>query len=61
MPVALGARLARALPNAALTVLPGAGHVPMWDQPRIFNRVLLDFFTPAPATTAPPAAPSSAA
>ena len=34
MPVALGERLAAALPNARLRVLDGCGHLPAIEEPR---------------------------
>ncbi|HUF13358.1 MAG TPA: alpha/beta fold hydrolase [Longimicrobiales bacterium] len=35
--------LARTLPNAALAVIDGAGHLPPLERPDAFNRALLDF------------------
>jgi pimeloyl-ACP methyl ester carboxylesterase len=43
VPLALGRRLADALPNAGLVVIKDAGHNPMWDRAEAFNRVVLDF------------------
>lgn len=43
VPPAVGERVGRLLPRADLVVLPGAGHVPMWDRPTEFNRLLLEF------------------
>lgn len=36
--------LARRIPSAELTVLPGVGHLPNMEDPATFNRVVLDFF-----------------
>jgi pimeloyl-ACP methyl ester carboxylesterase len=33
--------------NARSVVIPGAGHLPCWDQPEAFNRVLLQFLQDA--------------
>lgn len=45
MPVAL-MRLAPALlPNARMVEVPGAGHSVYFEEPHIFNRVVLEFFT----------------
>ena len=43
IPLEHGRELAAGLPAARLVVLSDAGHNPMADQPREFNRVLLDF------------------
>ena len=32
------------IPNARLEIISGAGHVPMWEKPRVFNEVVLQFF-----------------
>jgi len=37
-----GPRFERAIPGARLRVLAGAGHVPMWDDPELVSRVILD-------------------
>ena len=37
-----GPRFARAIPGATLRVLPGAGHVPMWDDPELVAGAILD-------------------
>ena len=31
------------MPHAETMVIPEAGHSPYWEQPEIFNRLLLDF------------------
>lgn len=41
---AAGELLARALPNARRVLVPGAGHLPNLDQPRFYQRTLLQFF-----------------
>lgn len=44
VPVAFAQQLAQYLRYEELVVIKGAGHVPMWDRPQEFNRVLLEFF-----------------
>ncbi len=46
-PAADGQRLAATLPNAALQILPGAGHLPHEEQPDAVNAALLDFLAGA--------------
>lgn len=46
LPLEIGRRLHRALPHARFEVIPGAGHVPMWDQPERFNQTVLAFLQP---------------
>jgi pimeloyl-ACP methyl ester carboxylesterase len=38
--------LAQGLPNAKLTIIPGAGHMANLEQPELFNAALLDFLSP---------------
>lgn len=45
VPLKLGQELARALHCRHMAVIKGAGHVPMWEQAAVFNRVLIDFLT----------------
>jgi 3-oxoadipate enol-lactonase len=33
----------RNIPGSQFTVVPGAGHIPNWEQPDFFNRALLEF------------------
>jgi pimeloyl-ACP methyl ester carboxylesterase len=47
VPVTIAELLAASLPHAELVIIPGAGHVPMWDQPDLFNDALLGFLTRA--------------
>ena len=35
--------IARALPNARLAIIPAAGHAAMWEQPDLFNALILGF------------------
>lgn len=42
--------LARRIPNAALVVIPDAGHTANRDRPEAFNRALLDFLARVPLT-----------
>ena len=37
------AALADLIPGARYVTLPGTGHFAMWEQPDVFNRVVLDF------------------
>ena len=46
-PVEQGARMAAALPDARLVVLPRAAHIPMIEEPRRFNHALVDFLAVA--------------
>ena len=43
LPLQLGRLLHRRLPASELVIIPGAGHNPMWDKPREFNQIVLDF------------------
>lgn len=43
VPLAFAKQLAQYLSYEELVVIKGAGHVPMWDCPRAFNRVLREF------------------
>jgi pimeloyl-ACP methyl ester carboxylesterase len=49
VPVSLGRRLTASLPGADLLIISGAGHNPMWERPRLFNRVVLEFLAVAQA------------
>jgi len=42
-PLKIGKAIQNAIPRSELVVIERAGHAPMWDQPDIFNRILLDF------------------
>jgi pimeloyl-ACP methyl ester carboxylesterase len=42
-PPALSEALARAIPHATLSVIPGAGHLSNLEQPAAFNSALIDF------------------
>ena len=42
-PAADGQRLAAAMPNASLRIIPGAGHLPHEEQPEAVNTALLEF------------------
>ncbi len=48
VPVEVAEAVRQVLKNARLEVLSGAGHVPMWDQPEQFNRLVLDFLQAVP-------------
>ncbi|MDX1934609.1 MAG: alpha/beta fold hydrolase [Capsulimonadales bacterium] len=48
VPVTVGEAMDRLIPDSRLEVIEGAGHVLMWDHPRTFNRLVLDFLLPPP-------------
>jgi pimeloyl-ACP methyl ester carboxylesterase len=43
-----GVPMRDALPGAEFVLLPGCGHVPMWDDPALVGRVVLQISDPAP-------------
>ena len=43
VPVAVGEAMDKLIPHSRLEVIEGAGHVLMWDHPKTFNRLTLDF------------------
>ena len=43
VPLAFAQQLSEHLRYEQLVVIKGAGHVPMWDRPQEFNRVLMEF------------------
>ncbi len=43
VPLSLGEQLQRAIPQAALAVIPHAGHIPMWERPDAFNALVGTF------------------
>jgi pimeloyl-ACP methyl ester carboxylesterase len=45
VPVSVGRRLERLVPDSRLLVVAGAGHAPMWDQPERFGRAVTRFLT----------------
>ncbi|HZR81277.1 MAG TPA: alpha/beta fold hydrolase [Candidatus Binatia bacterium] len=49
LPVAHAERFARAIPHARVAILPGAGHLPMWDDPAAVAELIADFALPEPA------------
>ena len=56
VPLATGQQLARDLPRAELAIIPGAGHVPMWERPEAFNRLVAAFAAAGTASPLPPIA-----
>lgn len=61
LPVARHApRLRREIPCVEWRVLPGCGHVPMWDDTRLISRTICEFVDRG-TTASPPAYPSAAA
>lgn len=42
-PVEYGERASKLFPNAKFCIIEDAGHLPLMDQPEIFNTILLDF------------------
>ncbi len=49
LPASTAHRLARLIPHARLVLIPEAGHCPHEETPDRFNRLVLDFVTPARA------------
>ena len=47
--------LAAHIPGSELHGIPEAGHSANWEQPEIFNRLVLEFFSKNPASPSPPA------
>lgn len=47
VPLRYARQMLEIMPQAALHVIPRAGHVPMWENPRAFNEVLLAFLDKA--------------
>src|SRR6185436_8703597 len=43
VPLSYGRQMASLMPQARLVVIPGSGHLPMWERPEVFNRELLAF------------------
>jgi pimeloyl-ACP methyl ester carboxylesterase len=39
----VGERMARLMPHAQLTIIPGAGHMPQWERPEAFADALVGF------------------
>jgi 3-oxoadipate enol-lactonase len=52
MRIGAGTELARALPDARLAVIPGAGHLSNLDNPAAYNKVLGEFLAGRPRTAA---------
>ncbi len=46
VPLEYGKLLAEAIPNAHLAVIERAGHNPMWDRPKDFTRLVIEFLMP---------------
>ncbi|HEX2910594.1 MAG TPA: alpha/beta hydrolase [Chloroflexia bacterium] len=46
VPLSSGHRLKRHMPQAVFKLIKGAGHVPMVEQPALFNRLALNFLGP---------------
>jgi pimeloyl-ACP methyl ester carboxylesterase len=45
LPLEHGRRGARRLPNATLEIVEGCGHIPFFERPELFNRMVLDFLS----------------
>jgi 4,5:9,10-diseco-3-hydroxy-5,9,17-trioxoandrosta-1(10),2-diene-4-oate hydrolase len=43
LPLKQGELAVKSLPNAHLETIDNCGHIPMFDQPEIFNKLLLEF------------------
>ncbi|HEX6288010.1 MAG TPA: alpha/beta fold hydrolase [Herpetosiphonaceae bacterium] len=54
VPSAVGEAVQQAIHGSRLAIIPGAGHVPMWDQPQRFNQLALDFLISPGAVHSPP-------
>jgi len=52
-PPALARRMAEALPQARLVVLPGMGHMLPWEVPDLVTRTIADAAAATPALRAP--------
>jgi pimeloyl-ACP methyl ester carboxylesterase len=48
VPPTVGRLMREKIPNSQLVILPGAGHMPMFERPEELNRVLLDFLAGKP-------------
>jgi pimeloyl-ACP methyl ester carboxylesterase len=44
-PLTIGRQIEAKIPGARLIIISGAGHVPMWDRPDLFNAEILAFLT----------------
>jgi len=42
-PLSVGEELHRLIPSSRLTVIPNAGHLPMWERPEVVNRLIEEF------------------
>jgi pimeloyl-ACP methyl ester carboxylesterase len=49
VPLPLGEALAQGLPQSRMQLIKGVGHVPMWEKPETFNRLVLEFLHCSPA------------
>jgi 2-hydroxy-6-oxonona-2,4-dienedioate hydrolase len=45
VPLVYAKAMLELIPNARLEVVPHASHIPMWENPEVFNRTLLDFLS----------------
>jgi pimeloyl-ACP methyl ester carboxylesterase len=54
IPVRHAAEFGRRIANAQVVVLPGTGHLPMVEQPELFNATLLEFVGAGPGRTGKP-------
>lgn len=45
VPLEYAKAMLRLIPNARLEVVPHASHIAMWENPEVFNRLLLEFFS----------------
>lgn len=52
VPLSVGREIARRRPDVTLAIIEDAGHAPMWEQPFLFNRLVLDFLADRPISTA---------
>ncbi|MGZ4808336.1 MAG: alpha/beta fold hydrolase [Thermoanaerobaculia bacterium] len=52
VPLPYAEKIRKEIPQAKLVVVPRAGHVPMWENPEVFNRELLQFIDEVDASDA---------
>jgi len=50
IPLAVGERLHQLIPQSQMVILEESGHAPVWDQPGLLKKAILDFLASAPAS-----------
>lgn len=51
VPVEIGNQFQHYMGHADLSVIPSAGHNPIWDRSEVFNRIVLAFLEASPYRT----------